>query len=257
MRGMQGKIGSDGIVVLGLLFLLVVLGVYCVRSPGAAAALREQGTWYGNWGTVAFSVLLFSAFVVGLLRPFRRRDWRSLGLTEAYLVALFTEMFGVPLTIYLLGSVLGVKIGFSGLEGHLWATVLGRLGLLPQAQGVVLVMATSTALILAGLALMVTGWWSVWRTGGSLVTHGLYAWMRHPQYAGFLLVIVAFLIQWPTVITLIMFPILVAAYCRLARREEAELEARFGTAYEAYRRSVPMFVPRLRRPVVDDASPNG
>jgi protein-S-isoprenylcysteine O-methyltransferase Ste14 len=238
------RIGWDGIVFLGLVVLLVGLAAYYARSPGAAAALREEGPWYGHWGAVVFSVLLFTAFVVGLLRPFRRRDWRGLGIAEAYLVALFTEMFGVPLTIYLLGSVLGVKIGLSGLEGHLWATMLDRLGVLPLAQGAALVMWISIVLILAGLALMAAGWWAVWRARGDLVTRGLYGWMRHPQYTGFILIIVAFLIQWPTIITLLMFPILVATYRGLARKEEAELEVRFGEMYTAYRRRVPMFLPR-------------
>ena len=159
-------------------------------------------------------------------------------------MALFTEMFGVPLTVYLLGSILGFKIGFSGLEGHLWATLLDRLGLLPQTQGVALVMVISTLLIMAGLALMAAGWLAVWRAKGELVPGGLYAWMRHPQYAGLILVVVAFLIQWPTVITLVMFPILVITYRRLATREEADLDAGFGARYATYKHLVPMFFPR-------------
>lgn len=241
---LRGRIGWDGLVFLGLVALLVGLGAYYALSPGATAALRDEGPWYGNWGTVVFAVLLFSAFVVGFLRPFKRRDWRGLGIAEAYLVALFTEMFGLPLTIYLLGSVLGFEVGFSGLEGHPWATLLDRLGLLSQAQGMALVMGISIVLILAGLALMAGGWWQVWRAKGELVTGGLYAWMRHPQYTGFIAIIIAFLIQWPTIITLIMFPILMVTYRWLARREEAELQAKFGERYAAYRGRVPMFFPR-------------
>lgn len=110
-----------------------------------------------------------------------------------------------------------------------------------------LVMGISTVLIVAGLALMAAGWLAVWRAKGELVTGGLYAWMRHPQYTGFILLIAAFLIQWPTVITLIMFPVLVITYRRLATREEAELEARLGARYATYKHRVPMFFPRLRK----------
>lgn len=244
---LRRHLGKDGLVLLVLVTLLIGLVAYYISSPDATAALADERPWYGNWGAMAFGVLLFSAFVVGFLHPFKRRDWKGLGIAEAYLVALFTEMFGLPLTIYLLGSVLGFEVGFSGLEGHLWATLLDRAGLLPQAQGVALVMGVSTILILSGLALMAGGWWSVWRAKNELVTGGLYRWMRHPQYTGFILILIAFLIQWPTVITLIMFPILVITYHRLARREEAELETKFGDSYGAYREKVPMFLPRWFR----------
>ncbi len=209
-------------------------------------ALGAGGEWYGNWGAVAFSVLFFSAFVLAFLRPPHRREWRHLGISEAYLVALFTEMFGLPFTIYLLSSVLGVNVGLSGSEGHLWATLLDRAGLLPLAQGVLISMGVSLALIAAGLWLMAYGWWRVWKARGALVTDGLYAVVRHPQYAGFLLVLVAFLIQWPTLVTLIMLPILVVMYVRLARREELEMAARYGQTFAEYQQRTPMLVPRLR-----------
>ena len=244
--------------VASALFALAVLGLagasaYSYLSAGEIleAMARMGRPWYGNWGAAAFAVVVFSAFVLAFLRSPRPRAWRHLGVAEAYLIALFAEMFGLPLTIYLLGSVLGVNLGFGMLEGHLWAVLLERLGVLPLAQGVALVMAVSSALIIIGLALMAAGWWQTWRARGGLATTGLYHFVRHPQYAGFFLVIIGFLIQWPTLPTLVLFPILIATYYRLARREEAELERRFGERYAAYRAGTPMLAPGLPRPAVE------
>ncbi len=208
-----------------------------------AAMAPDHYGWYGDWRAVAFAVVYFSIFVLAFLYSPRRRGWRHLGVAEAFLVALFTEMFGLPLTIYLLGSVFGVSLGFGMMEGHLWAVLLDRLGLLPLWWGVSLVMAVSGALINLGIALMAAGWWQVWRAKDELVTGGLYRFVRHPQYTGFLLLITGFLIQWPTLLTLVLFPILVVVYVRLARREERELEQQFGERYVAYREKTPMLLP--------------
>ncbi len=243
--GVFGRIGwlAFALVVLAL----AVSSAYGYLFGGAALeADRMSRPWYGNWGAAAFAVTFFSLFLLAFLRSPHPREWRHLGVAEAYLVVLFTEMFGLPLTIYLLGSVLGVNLGFGMLEGHLWAVLLEKLGVLPLAQGVAAVMAISSALITVGLALMAAGWWQVWRARGELVTNGLYRFVRHPQYLGFLLVIVGFLIQWPTLPTLALFPVLVLVYYRLARREEATLEREFGERYVAYRTRTPMLLPRSR-----------
>lgn len=232
-------------------FALAVLAV-AIFAAYADVSMDTNQPWYGNWGGVVFAVALFSFAVLMLLRPPQRRAWRHLGVTEAYLVALFTEMFGTPLTIYLLGSVLGVHLGFGMLEGHLWAALLARLGLLPLKLGVAIVMAVSTALILLGFTLMAVGWRQTWQAKGELVTDGLYRSVRHPQYAGFLLIIIGFLIQWPTLPTLVLFPILVGAYYRLAQREEAELEQRFGQRWVTYRARTPMLVPGRPTPRTKD-----
>ena len=207
---------------------------------------REAGRWYGSWGAAAFSVAFFSVFVLGFLRSPRPREWRHLGLSEAFLLALFAEMYGVPFTIYLLGSVTGSSFGLGMLEGHLWAVLLDRLGVLPLERGVGLVMAASLVVIIIGLALMAAGWYQTWRArrmGGRLVTAGLYRWVRHPRYLGFLLLALGFLVQWPTLPTLLLSPFLALAYVRLARREERELAARFGEPWLAYWARTPLLVP--------------
>ena len=200
---------------------------------------------YGLWGLVAFHVGFFLLFALSLLQPSSRREWRSMGAFTAFIVALYTEMYGFPLTIYLLTAWLGrypAAQPFAHAAGNLWATLL--LG--PWAAG--LLMGLGGVLIIAGVALVVSGWRSIHAATG-LVTNGIYAKIRHPQYAGLAITIAGALIQWPTLLTLVMAPVLLLTYARLARKEEQELEARFGEAYRAHRERVPAFVPAWQRRV--------
>lgn len=200
---------------------------------------------YGFWSLVAVNAALFIFFVLSFLAPVKRREWRSFGVFSAFVIALFTEMYGFPLTIYLLTAVLGSRYPalnpFSHASGHLWITFLGG-----GAWMSVLIHLVSNGLMLGGLLLMGAGWRQIHRASGALVTDGVYAWVRHPQYAGLFLITVGMLIQWPTIVTGATWPVLLAVYSRLARREEREAEARYGEAYRAYRARVPMLVPRLR-----------
>ena len=114
----------------------------------------------------------------------------------------------------------------------------------------------SNLLLLIGVVLIVEGWKLVYRSGGALVTHGVYRWMRHPQYTGIFVITLGFMIQWPTFPTLILWPFVMGMYVRLARREERDALNAFPDEYEAYREQVPMFVPRLTdlRRAVGEAS---
>ncbi len=198
---------------------------------------------YGIWFAVALNVALFGGFVYAFLRPSRRREWRSLGVFAAFIVALFTEMYGFPLTIYLVSGLLGRSYPaidpFSHKFGHLWVVALGGSSAVWAA-----VMLVSSLLIYGGLALMWSGWRQIHAVQGRLVTDGVYARVRHPQYLGLLVLITGFLVQWPTILTVPMAPILAWTYVRLARREEAELEERFGDEYRRYAERVPAFLPR-------------
>ncbi len=206
----------------------------------------DERPWYGNWPAVVSSVVFFSFFIVGFLAALPRRDWRQAALGPAFLIALFTEMFGIPFTIYLLSSAFGFSIGLDGSEGHLWAVLLDRLGWVRMSVGVPVLKWGGSAVVVAGLVLMGWGWWHVYRAQDALVTAGLYGRVRHPQYVGFALVMIGFLVQWPTLITLLMFPVLLAAYVRLAAAEDCNLERAHGEAYQGYRQAVPGWLPRLR-----------
>lgn len=201
---------------------------------------------YGLWSMVLFNVILFSAFVFGFLRPKKKYEWRTLGVFTAFIVALFVEMYGFPLTIYVLISLFGSKIGltdpFQHVNGHLLGTLFGT----PEWFKLIICQLGGFVMLI-GLIIMGKGWKLIHGTQGDLVTSGVYSYVRHPQYSGLFLVTIGMLIQWPTIITLIMWPILTYAYYRLAMREEREVEKKFGHEYAVYRETVPAFIPRFKK----------
>jgi protein-S-isoprenylcysteine O-methyltransferase Ste14 len=208
--------------------------------------MTGQAPPYGLWSLVVINVLVFAIFAFSFTHPRTGRDWRSLGAFTAFLVALFTEMYGFPLTLYLLAGWLQRR--YPGLDllahdaGHLWETLLGtqgdpHLGLLHLL---------GNLLIAGGFILLAAAWQVLYaaQRAGRLATTGPYARVRHPQYLGFILIMAGFLLQWPTLLTLAMFPVLVWMYVRLARREEREALAIFGDAYAGYAAVTPALVPR-------------
>jgi protein-S-isoprenylcysteine O-methyltransferase Ste14 len=203
---------------------------------------------YGLWSLVVINSLVFIIFEFSFSKPRTERDWRSFSAFSAFIVALFVEMYGFPLTIYLLSGWLvrrypGVDF-LSHDAGHLWNTLLGWK-VNPHFDPLHIL---SNILIFAGFILLSAAWKVLYdaQKTHTVATTGPYAYVRHPQYDGFMLIMFGFLLQWPTLITLIMFPILVFMYVRLAQREEMEVLSEFGATYRRYKLSTPAFFPRLR-----------
>ena len=209
--------------------------------------MTETAPSYGLWSLVIVNSAIFIMFAFTFFKPRTARDWRSFGAFSAFIVALFTEMYGVPLTIYVLSGWLQTRYPnidwLSHDAGHLLEMLLGWKANPHFGPFHIL----SNILIIAGFMLIAAGWrvlYAAQRTG-TLATSGPYAYVRHPQYSGFILVLLGFLLQWPTLLTMAMFPVLLWMYLRLARQEEAEVMAAFGDAYRRYAAAVPAFVPYL------------
>lgn len=202
---------------------------------------------YGLWSLAIVNALVFIIFAFSFARPRSPRDWRSFGAFSAFVVALFAEMYGYPLTIYLLSGWLQTR--FPGLDplshdaGHLLETLFGWRANPHFGPFHVL----STLFIFGGFWLLTSAWHVLYEAqkSGKLALTGPYARVRHPQYAAFVLIMFGFLLQWPTLLTVLMFPVLVYMYVRLARREERDALAQFGKQYEDYMARVPAFFPKL------------
>jgi len=236
-----GRIG----IVAAVIGLTLLGFLSAVKGPEEDMPFEE---WYGNWPVVFTTSALFLIFLFFLTRPRRPKEWKGAGLTAAFFISLFTEMFGIPLTIYLLAPLLGVEPRIFGMyESHLWAYLLSRTSLMDLKVGVYLVMLVSTALLFLGFSLLALGWKEVYRGKGELVTSGLYAKLRHPQYLGLVSIVVAFLIMWPTLLTLLLAPFLIGRYILLAKQEDRELQNEFGDQFNSYKQSVPGFIPSLSR----------
>ena len=202
---------------------------------------------YGNWFLVIISIVIFLFFLKSVFCPRTKTDWRTYQSFSAFIIALFAEMYGFPLTIYLLTSWFGNKffnIDFSHDSGHILNKILNLSGD-PHFNWLHLV---SNGLIVGGFIILSSAWEILYKAQqkGVLATTGIYKYVRHPQYLGFILIIIGFLLQWPTLITLIMAPILIFRYIKLAREEEKEITKTFEKEFEDYRKNTPAFFPSIK-----------
>lgn len=193
------------------------------------------------WGAAAISIVIVSWFFYRAIVPKSWKEWTRAGIVQAFIIAFYAEMYGFPVTLYALTRWFGLDVSGTFWDGNLWIYLTGT----QAAMLVSMIIGYSIAFF--GIALVSAGWREVYRARreNRMTKKGPYAFVRHPQYTGFFLVMFGEgVVHWPTVFSLAAFPIVVIAYVLLARKEERQMVERFGNEYIEYRGRVPMFLPR-------------
>jgi protein-S-isoprenylcysteine O-methyltransferase Ste14 len=212
---------------ISIVFFVLIYGIELLPHHGPPVTIRWIRETLGQAGLIALNIAIVLAFL--LLLPFRRPTkslWRTQGTFIAFVVALMTEMFGWPLLVFLLSPLMDIPViapEYFRALGH-WPATVGTL------------------VSMCGLVLIAVGWKQIHRADG-IVTGGLYRYIRHPQYTGIFLFTLGWILHWPSIVTLVLWPILIGAYVWLARYEEKQAIEEFGEAYKAYARQTKMFVP--------------
>lgn len=202
--------------------------------------MKEHIAHSGAWGLAVIVIVLVSWFFYRYFAPKNWREWAGAGLVQAFIIALYAEMYGFPITIYFLVRFFGLDR--SNLNANLWSTLLG-LG----ETGMMIAMIAGYLILFTGLGIIAEGWRELYhaRREKRLVTDRLYGFERHPQYTGlFVALFGEGIVHWPTVFSVALFPVIVLVYAFLARSEERKMVAQFGEEYRAYKKRVPMFIPR-------------
>lgn len=215
---------------VAIAFLIIGAGHSIIVLASGRISRDQLAIDRGRWDLVAGSIALFVAFLA--LIPVRlKEDWRSHGIYAAFIVSLFAEMFGFPLTAYFLSHLLGLTFFETRFMLYMY-----RIG-----------MPLGSLITFVGVLLIVLGWREVYRAKNQLATGGIYRYLRHPQYLGILLVTAGWLVHWPTIPGLAMWPILMWLYDRLSAKEDKYLADRFGRAYLEYAEKTPRLLPIRRR----------
>jgi protein-S-isoprenylcysteine O-methyltransferase Ste14 len=214
-------------VTLAIFVLIIGFGYsFTILAFGTKAQLY---TMKGHWDLVVASVGVFLVFIA--LVPVKTKwEWRSHGAYAAFFVSLFAEMFGFPLTVYFLSTWIGLPLAESGFMSYVYV-----IGTIP-----------GVTLSVTGITLIILGWRKVYNDKDALVTTGVYKHVRHPQYLGIILLSGGWLIHWPTIPGLAIFPILVILYYRQSKREDQSLNQKFGEDYRRYASKTPALLPKLR-----------
>jgi protein-S-isoprenylcysteine O-methyltransferase Ste14 len=222
--------GLKPLTIIGWVAILLFVAIYGIEllpHHGPPVTVRWIEDAFGQAGLIVINIIIVLAFLA--LLPFRRPTkhiWKSRGTFIAFVIALMTEMFGWPLVIFLLSPLVDIPIvarPYFRAIGH-WPATVG------------------TAVSILGIALIAIGWAQIHRAN-ALVTTGLYGYMRHPQYTGIILFTFGWILHYPSLITLVLWPILIAAYVWLAKQEEKQTMEEFGEDYVNYAKGTKRFIP--------------
>ena len=198
-----------------------------------------EGHYY-NWFGVLFFTVLYSAVL--LFMPFyRKMDKKPHGTYLAFVIAFAIEMHGIPFSMWIISWIIGRNLPEGILWGHTLISYIGHLG-----------MYISIVFGVAALFLILDGWYNIYKNywskdsgKGSLVTTGVYRYIRHPQYTGLLLLSLSMILNWATIPLLVLYPVIVFMYVRLAKREEQDMLKEFGHEYKIYMNRTKRFIPYI------------
>lgn len=215
--------------LVGVAVFVIIYGAEFLPRHGPPVTIKWLRDNFGQAGLIAVNIVVVLAFLA--LLPYRRPTkvrWRTHGAFVAFVIALMTEMFGWPLLIFLLSPILQVPSLSPWMREHFGHTA-GAVG---------------TIVSFAGIVLIAWGWAQIHRAEG-LVDTGLYRHIRHPQYTGIFLFTLGWILHWPSVITLVIWPVLIAAYVWLARFEERMAIDELGEIYRTYMARTKRFIPGI------------
>jgi protein-S-isoprenylcysteine O-methyltransferase Ste14 len=195
---------------------------------------------FHQWSGVISFILIYS--IALFFMPFYKKINKKPSLAYvAFIIAFAVEMHGIPLSMYFISWIIGKKLPEGFLWGHTLFTKIGHTGMYINVFCVIIAM----ILIINGWYNIYHKYWSLEKKDRLLVKNGIYKLIRHPQYSGFILLTIGMIIEWATLPMLLMWPIIVMLYYKLAKKEEKDLIEEFGEEYIMYMKKTKRFIPYI------------